>query len=674
MGILSQTAWVSPTGFTASPWTSEALAYDGDTATFAFRVTVVDTWSDYLILTRASTHSDRVRIWADIGGTTTDKTIEVSAYYSGGWNIIYSGALTANQWVTYPIGSWQDVTQVQMRFYRTDGGPIDAGRVYEVSLGVCPIGVQIAWASNPFDTSPTWADISEFCITEDIDRGRLYELDRFEAGTLSLLAKNADGRFWSTNGASPYAPNVDIGKRVHVTITYNGITYDRYSGYIEAFTPDWLSDEGGLVPVMRIDCADGIGLLSRARLNNDGYAEQLPGARINSVLNNIGFPVAARQLSNGVYTIPASGNMSNVIAQQHIQDVADSEIGLFYFTPSGNAKFEGHGDRPVDHPTSEWNINNSMCDIELSLDRKLLYTETRITREGGVEQVSTNATSNANYGLSTLVKSGLLLTADSIAKEAANLLLARYEKSSLRAKSLTFHLFEHDTDKWVPCLNLDVSSRIKVVLTQANINTDYYIEAVREHYDAREDIFTIQWQLFDAARYMYNAQPINWIINPNANGAIQQLTAQGFSNGWECVSDNSDSTYVYVNAIPGFPVWKRDEYSKQVWSTGGANINSLTLFGRFGLPLGTTGQTINGALLINVNSNLYYSANTNVAAGGGVWTNFNHVWNMNPDTNVAWTANEIMNVQIGVALYSNSNTLPTAASKLYAEINYTPMW
>lgn len=55
--------------------------------------------------------------------------------------------------------------------------------------------VEVAFDGGPFSSSYTWTDITPWVEGFSVSRGRSYELDRIEAGTLTLDLDNSDGRF-----------------------------------------------------------------------------------------------------------------------------------------------------------------------------------------------------------------------------------------------------------------------------------------------------------------------------------------------------------------------------------------------------------------------------------------------------------------------------------------------
>ncbi|MFJ5997546.1 LamG-like jellyroll fold domain-containing protein [Streptomyces sp. NPDC092370] len=57
------------------------------------------------------------------------------------------------------------------------------------------VTVEVAFDGGPFSSSYSWTDISDYVEGFQVRRGRNNELDRIEAGTLSLKLDNSDGRF-----------------------------------------------------------------------------------------------------------------------------------------------------------------------------------------------------------------------------------------------------------------------------------------------------------------------------------------------------------------------------------------------------------------------------------------------------------------------------------------------
>ena len=110
-------SWVNPTGFVdgGGSWNTEPLAYDENTATYAYEDIPAVGWGNYLELTRAAVLCDKVQIWSSRSAANVD-TIAVDVYYGAAWHNIYSGALIIGAYQEYAIDSTQTVTAMRIRY------------------------------------------------------------------------------------------------------------------------------------------------------------------------------------------------------------------------------------------------------------------------------------------------------------------------------------------------------------------------------------------------------------------------------------------------------------------------------------------------------------------------------------------------------------------------------
>jgi hypothetical protein len=110
--------------------------------------------------------------------------------------------------------------------------------------------VEIAWDSTRRTPAVdrTWTDVSAFVELRDgikIDYGRSDELAQADANRLTLTFDNSDGRFTWDNAASPYYPNVKLGKPIRVTATTGGVDYVRFTGLIDEWPVEWPGESEG---------------------------------------------------------------------------------------------------------------------------------------------------------------------------------------------------------------------------------------------------------------------------------------------------------------------------------------------------------------------------------------------------------------------------------------------
>ncbi len=385
---------------------------------------------------------------------------------------------------------------------------------------------RIDFVDNPFSTpsTATWVDVSDDLMDIGIQRGRQYELNRMEAGTAQVTLLNTSGNYWPNNTTGSYTPNVLPWKRINIRATYTSTTYDLYTGYIESWTPDFLQ-KPIKVPVMRLQCADMVKNLSQMNINSTGYVAELSGTRVGNVLTSLGWPTTPRALDTGQSTLQATGALVNENAMNLLFTVQDSELGIFFISPSGDATFQDrHARLKAPFLTSNGTFGDvpstdlGYTEVLLSFEDLRIYNDVRVTRTGGTEQVATSTTSKDSYGTRTLEKPSLLMPTDAEALAQAQYLLSRFENPVLRAKQITLRPDENGTNVYPKALGLDISDRITLRLTQASINKPYHIEGIRHAWSAVAPWFETKWMLTDAQVDSY------WILGDTTYGVLGSTT------------------------------------------------------------------------------------------------------------------------------------------------------
>lgn len=105
--------------------------------------------------------------------------------------------------------------------------------------------VEIAFNANwkTPSGSRVWTDVSDYVELHEgisIEVGRSDELSTADANTLTLTLDNKDGRFTWGNAASPYFPNIKLGKPIRVTATLAGNAPSvRFLGFIDEWPTEW---------------------------------------------------------------------------------------------------------------------------------------------------------------------------------------------------------------------------------------------------------------------------------------------------------------------------------------------------------------------------------------------------------------------------------------------------
>jgi hypothetical protein len=312
----------------------------------------------------------------------------------------------------------------------------------------------------------TWVDVSNDVRQVQIRGGRQYELDRMEARSASIVLQDELRKYDPANQASPYWPNVVPMKRIRVSLIHSAVTYPIFTGLVERWPPEAIGPRYQEVQVSAVDGFDG---LSRASV--DGSLDTtFSGSQINAILNKAYWPETSRNLDTGQYVMLGDSSL-NTTALQAIQDIADSELGVFFIDGEGDAVFHdrahrGTNSRSTTSQVSFVEASNSTVtyhQLTPSFDRDRIINNWEISPHaelpGGAVQSVTDADSVARYFLRTGARSTKLSSnADALAQ--ANQLLNETAQPALRFDTLV--VVPYTDAQWAALLPLQISDRVTV--------------------------------------------------------------------------------------------------------------------------------------------------------------------------------------------------------------------
>ncbi|GAI75990.1 unnamed protein product, partial [marine sediment metagenome] len=163
-------------------------------------------------------------------------------------------------------------------------------------------------------------------------------------------------------------------------------------------------------------------------------------------------------------------------------------------------------------------------------------------------------------------------------------------------------------------------------------------------------------------------------LRPNAAGDETNLTPSGAATNWECVDEAIPDEDTLV--LTGSEILKRDLYNIANRSVGSGIINHITVYARCRYIIGVEG---NFKVKVTIKSGTGAAAPDTVDEGDeetliGSWKNHSHQWNTNPATSIAWTWDEIDNLQIGIGFrVLDAGIAQTCwCTQVYVEVDYTP--
>lgn len=127
--------------------------------------------------------------------------------------------------------------------------------------------VEIAFTTTPDATVPVWVDVTKWTRAIEgitINRGRQDEYSQVQPSNVTFTLINSDGRFTPGLTTSPYYPNVKKGRRMRVSVIHNGVTYRRFTGFVDEWPVTW-TDASAKVSDVRISATSRMARLGRAR-------------------------------------------------------------------------------------------------------------------------------------------------------------------------------------------------------------------------------------------------------------------------------------------------------------------------------------------------------------------------------------------------------------------------
>jgi len=309
-------------------------------------------------------------------------------------------------------------------------------------------------------------DVSPYLQEMQVSRGRTDQLQQINAGTASFTLVNNDRRFDPINESSPYW-DVSVGRtgvqpRRSVKVYIDGIQV--FDGRITDIDIQYDQQRSTVV----IDAADDFVLLA----NQSTDAEitpivELSGARVEKILDlpEIDFSATDRDIDSGTvslgaYLIPVATN-----ALTYLQDIAKSEQGYMFISHEGSFKFTNRADYVW--ATSAVAFSDTGADIRytnlaVTFGQEFLYNKVLVQRQGGVEQVVDDASSQTTYGISSLDLTNMLLSDDSQALTLAQTLLDDYKEPLYRFNSLTVVMNQLTSVQRSAVLNLDLAEALTV--------------------------------------------------------------------------------------------------------------------------------------------------------------------------------------------------------------------
>ena len=375
---------------------------------------------------------------------------------------------------------------------------------------------EIAFDSDPLDSSQTFTDVSSFLRGFKISRGRASNLSQFQPGTALIQLDNTDNRF-SPNQTTHFFDSsnnrtkVQPLKRIRIKAAQGGTTYTLFHGFVESFPVNYGLQ--GQDSTTNIKAVDVFKLLNNATLDSVGWklgtsllgqttrlafgqAQELSSIRAANILNSFGYTNQA--ISTGQLQVQTQSTTDTLLAA--LQAVERAENGTFFIAANGNATFRDRNFRLTNTTTPDATFGQGGSDLPYT-DIVSSYDDTKIintvlfTRTGGSQQSAVSDDSVQRFGTHSLTQSGRLNIQDSDVLSIAKQKVVENDIPQTSVRTLIFRP-QSNTSIWAKALGLDIGAFVKTnVLTPSGTTESYdlFIENISHNVDSRTKTWT--WKI-----------------------------------------------------------------------------------------------------------------------------------------------------------------------------------
>lgn len=334
-----------------------------------------------------------------------------------------------------------------------------------------------------------WTDVTADNRGFTSKRGRQYELDKIEAAEYDQTFHDPNRDYDPSNTSGAHYPNVITKRRIRTRAQVGANTYPVFQGFVERWPADYITPE---YQEVKVTASDGLAQLALAPVSGT-ITRDLSGAQIHKLLDQAKWPRSDRAIDTGQFIMDNWTLDAGAFALPSIQDIADSELGIFFVSASGIATFHDYQHR--------WSVARSLTpqakfsDVAADIaggavpylwggiqpsydDDHTINTWTVATASGETATASDVVGARRTGPMGQTRSTRLDGVGDALTQAKA--LLQETARPGQRFDSLTV-MPDNDT-AWQTVLNLEISDRVTVVRTPAvgsQIVQDCFVEGIQ---------------------------------------------------------------------------------------------------------------------------------------------------------------------------------------------------
>jgi hypothetical protein len=309
----------------------------------------------------------------------------------------------------------------------------------------------------------SFEDVTALVRSVQISRGKNRDLDRFNAGSLSVEFNNQDRAFDPLFAASPFAGNIVPRRDVRVLA-------DGTPAYVGKIT-DWnLGYDPSGQSLAELQASDALTFLAQQVLTPGTATVQASGARVNAVLDmpTVEWPAGDRDIDTGASILGDDVFEGNVLT--YLQKVELSEGGLSFIDKQGRVAFKDRLATPtVDNVTvfADDGTGIPFAPAAVEYGTEQLFNQVIVTSPQATATANA-ALSQTRYGILERQIDTLLDDTDQV-PDYADFLVGRYAEPEYRFAQLSVDISNLTSGQRSSMYALDMGSVIQVKFTPNGI-------------------------------------------------------------------------------------------------------------------------------------------------------------------------------------------------------------
>ena len=309
-------------------------------------------------------------------------------------------------------------------------------------------------------------------ITSDVQRisirhGRDRQFEEYSPGVATIQFLDFTGDWNPANTTGPYYGKIKPMVLCRVETTYQSTGYYLFTGYVTSWDYNW-PDQSADYAIVTLQCADAFRVMALASITTvTGAANKdLPGTRINLILDEIGWPTGMRNIDLGDTELENDpGTLRSALRE--IQTIEQSDLGAFFIDHAGNATYLSRATLsqlaadPNPYEFSDDGTDIAYQDIDITFDETELANSVTFTRLSGQPQTAQDAASIDEYFLRSYNRSGLMMETNALALARAQSVLSYRKQPRIRIDSFTLDMSSNST-RVEPGLALEIGQPVIV--------------------------------------------------------------------------------------------------------------------------------------------------------------------------------------------------------------------